>query len=96
MTFGLHIRPHRGLRIYHKEGGGAGCHSSVQFRHELAGCIIAGDATLDVNGLLDELMDCVEDSSKIRPPQRRGKVLAREGTRLHTRHYFAKHHVTPL
>jgi CubicO group peptidase (beta-lactamase class C family) len=64
MTFGLHIRRHRGLRVYHKEGGGAGCHSSIQFRHHahLAGCIIAGDATFDVNGLLDDLLDCVEDS----------------------------------
>jgi CubicO group peptidase (beta-lactamase class C family) len=70
MTFGLHVRPHRGLRVYHKEGGGAGCHSSIQFRRHagLAGCIIAGDTTFDVNTLLDELLDCVEDSIKIAPP----------------------------
>ena len=95
MTFGLHIRSHRGLRIYHKEGGGAGCHSTVQFRRELAGCIIAGDATFDVNGLMDELMDCIEDdSSKIRPTTLERQVLARDGTWLHTRHYsMATHQV---
>jgi len=32
MTCGLHLRHHKGITIYHKEGGGAGCHSSIHFR----------------------------------------------------------------
>ena len=93
MTFGLHVRPHRGLRVYHKEGGGPGCHSSVQFRQDqLAGCVIAGNATFDVNGLLDELMDCVADyrhAAATRTPQTRA-VLASDGTALHTKLYSEK------
>lgn len=90
MTFGLHARPHRGVRIYHKEGGGAGCHSSIQFRNqELAGCIIAGDATFNVNELLDELMDCIEDharDSKLVVPGTK-TVMAKDGVRLYTKRY---------
>jgi len=99
MTFGLHVRAHRGVRVYHKEGGGAGCHSSIQFRSEaLAGCIIAGDATFDVNGLLDELMDCIEDHEKesmmLQPKTR--TVVASDGTRLHTKHYSGDPKEVPL
>jgi proline iminopeptidase len=89
MTFGLHIRPHRGLPTYHKEGGGAGCHSSVQIRpqEELAGCVISGDATFDVNKLLNDLLDCVQDyakqESRIEPQTK--FVLAEDGTQLHTK-----------
>ena len=63
MTFGLHIRDHEGRKVYHKEGGGAGCHSSIQIRPEqkLAGCVIAGDASFDVNGMLDELLDYIQE-----------------------------------
>ena len=62
MTFGLHIKNHNGQEVYHKEGGGAGCHSSIQIRpkDKLAGCVIAGDASFDVNGMLDELLDYVQ------------------------------------
>jgi D-alanyl-D-alanine carboxypeptidase len=67
MTFGLHIRKtlSSGKTVYHKEGGGAGCHSSIQIRPDdtkvVAGCVIACDASFDVNGLLDELMDYVQE-----------------------------------
>jgi proline iminopeptidase len=64
MTMGLHVRHHGGMPVYHKEGGGAGCHSSIHFRphQHLAACVISGDAEFDVNGLLDELLDSVADS----------------------------------
>jgi proline iminopeptidase len=52
--------------VYHKEGGGAGCHSSIHFRphQHLAACVISGDAQFNVNGLLDELLDSVVDSRR--------------------------------
>ena len=99
MTFGLHIRPHRGVRIYHKEGGGAGSHSSIQFRKgDLVGIIISGDATFDVNGLLDELMDCIEDyehQSRLRVPQTT-LVTACDGTKLFTKRNSADPKVVPM
>ena len=94
MTFGLHIRPHRGLATYHKQGGGAGCHSSLQIRpqEQLAGCVISGDATFDVNGLLNELLDCVQDfeSKKSRIEPQTKFVVAEDGTQLHTKLYTKK------
>lgn len=61
MTCGLHLRHHKGMAIYHKEGGGAGCNSSIHFRPQqnLAACVITSDAEFDVNRLLDQVLDCV-------------------------------------
>lgn len=89
MTFGLHIRPHRGVPTYHKEGGGPGCHSSVQIRPQenLAGCAISGDATFDVDELLNELLDCVQDyeKQKLRIEPKTKFVVAEDGTQLYTK-----------
>jgi pimeloyl-ACP methyl ester carboxylesterase/CubicO group peptidase (beta-lactamase class C family) len=89
MTSGLHIRPHRGLATYHKEGGGAGCHSSLQIRpqEQLAGCVISGDAMFDVDALLNEMLDCVHDyekeTSRIEPQNK--FVVTEDGTQLYTK-----------
>ena len=97
MTFGLHIRKHRGLPVYHKEGGGPGCHSSIQLRPHTSGlvaCMISGDATLDVNTLLDDVVDEVEDwqhderADLIECSQK--TVSSKDGTRIQVYHYEAK------
>uniref|UniRef100_A0A7S2IDT6 AB hydrolase-1 domain-containing protein n=1 Tax=Helicotheca tamesis TaxID=374047 RepID=A0A7S2IDT6_9STRA len=91
MSVGLHLRSHQGMQIYHKEGGGAGCHSTIQFRpsHDLAGCVISCDAAYDVNLLMDELLDCASEIQKehnaITPEIE--TVLANDGTKLHTKVY---------
>ena len=97
MTFGLHIRKHRGLPVYHKEGGGAGCHSSIQLRPHTSGlvaCLISGDTTLDVNTLLDDVVDEVEDwqhdvrAGLIECSQK--TVSSKDGTQIQVYHYEAK------
>jgi D-alanyl-D-alanine carboxypeptidase len=101
MTFGLHVRPRQGLRVYHKEGGGAGCHSSINLRpyhpSPLAGCLIAGDASFDVNTVLDELLDCVQEyQHELKSKQimmETKSVVSSDGTRLHANHH---HYVRPV
>lgn len=89
MTCGLHVRSHRGMPVYHKEGGGAGCHSSIHFRpnENLAACVIAGDAEFDVNGFLDDLLDSAADATASMVISRTKYVQVKGECVLHTKCY---------
>jgi D-alanyl-D-alanine carboxypeptidase len=57
MTPGLHIVPHPSLRIFMKEGGGAGFHNELRLYPDLGivAVLHTNDATFDVKAVFEEL-----------------------------------------